>query len=178
MSTRNNRQQVSVGKLAMASLVGTTIEWYDFQLYGMAAAVAFDKLFFPNLSQLAGTLALFALIYAVGFVARPLGGIVFGHFGDRVGRKKLLRQPAAIGRDVPDRLCPPTRASGSPSRSWWCCASCKASRSAANGAARSCSSASTARTPARLRSSWPQAGVARRVPAGDRGLRHRDAAAG
>jgi MFS family permease len=78
-----------VGKLAMASLVGTTIEWYDFQLYGMAAAVAFDKLFFPNLSQLAGTLASFA-IFSVGFIARPLGGLLFGHFGDRIGRRSTL----------------------------------------------------------------------------------------
>jgi metabolite-proton symporter len=72
-----------------ASLIGTTIEWYDFFLYGAAAALVFNKLFFPSFDPLVGTLLAFAT-YAVGFVARPLGGIVFGHFGDRVGRKKLL----------------------------------------------------------------------------------------
>jgi metabolite-proton symporter len=73
----------------MASLIGTTIEWYDFFLYGSAAALIFNKLFFPSFDPLVGTLLAFAT-YAVGFVARPLGGIVFGHFGDKVGRKRLL----------------------------------------------------------------------------------------
>ena len=73
----------------MASLIGTTIEWYDFFLYGSAAALVFNKLFFPEYDPLVGTMLAFAT-YAVGFVARPLGGIVFGHFGDRIGRKKLL----------------------------------------------------------------------------------------
>ena len=73
----------------MASLIGTTIEWYDFFLYGSAAALVFNKLFFPSFDPFIGTLLAFAT-YAVGFVARPLGGIVFGHFGDRIGRKKLL----------------------------------------------------------------------------------------
>jgi metabolite-proton symporter len=72
-----------------ASLIGTTIEWYDFFLYGSAAALVFNKLFFPKFDPLVGTLLAFAT-YAVGFVARPLGGIVFGHFGDRIGRQKLL----------------------------------------------------------------------------------------
>jgi metabolite-proton symporter len=73
----------------MASLIGTTIEWYDFFLYGSAAALVFNKLFFPSYDPVTGTLLAFAT-YAVGFVARPLGGIVFGHFGDRIGRKRLL----------------------------------------------------------------------------------------
>ncbi|KAA2261165.1 MHS family MFS transporter [Solihabitans fulvus] len=72
-----------------ASLIGTTIEWYDFFLYTSAAALVFNKLFFPNADPLTGTLLSFAT-YAIGFLARPLGGLVFGHFGDRVGRKKLL----------------------------------------------------------------------------------------
>src|SRR5215218_9108352 len=72
-----------------ASLIGTTIEWYDFFLYGSAAALVFNKLFFPSYDPFVGTLLAFAT-YAVGFVARPLGGIVFGHFGDRIGRKRLL----------------------------------------------------------------------------------------
>ena len=73
----------------MASLIGTTIEWYDFFLYGSAAALVFNRLFFPSYDPLTGTLLAFAT-YALGFVARPVGGIVFGHYGDRIGRKRLL----------------------------------------------------------------------------------------
>ena len=73
----------------LASFVGTTIEWYDFFLYGTAAALVFGRLFFPTADPLVGTLSSFAT-FAVGFVARPIGGIVFGHFGDRVGRKAML----------------------------------------------------------------------------------------
>jgi len=76
-------------RVVMASLIGTTIEWYDFFLYGSAAALVFNKLFFPEFDPLTGTLLAFAT-YALGFVARPVGGIVFGHFGDRIGRKRLL----------------------------------------------------------------------------------------
>ena len=76
-------------RVVMASLIGTTIEWYDFFLYGSAAALVFNKLFFPSYDPAVGTLLAFAT-YAVGFVARPLGGIVFGHYGDRIGRKRLL----------------------------------------------------------------------------------------
>ncbi|MEU8323172.1 MFS transporter [Nonomuraea sp. NPDC048881] len=79
----------SIKRIVAASLIGTTIEWYDFFLYGSAAALVFNKLFFPESDPLTGTLLSF-LTYAVGFVARPLGGLVFGHFGDRVGRKTLL----------------------------------------------------------------------------------------
>ncbi|MFD3695313.1 MFS transporter [Streptomyces sp. NPDC058646] len=78
-----------IRRIVAASLVGTTIEWYDFFLYGSAAALVFNTLFFPSSDPLVGTMLAF-LTYAVGFAARPLGGIVFGHFGDRVGRKKLL----------------------------------------------------------------------------------------
>ena len=76
-------------RVVMASMIGTTIEWYDFFLYNSAAALVFNRLFFPQFDPLTGTLLAFAT-YALGFVARPLGGIVFGHFGDRVGRKRLL----------------------------------------------------------------------------------------
>jgi metabolite-proton symporter len=76
-------------RVVMASLIGTTIEWYDFFLYGSAAALVFNHLFFPQFDPLTGTLLSFAT-YAVGFVARPVGGIVFGHYGDRIGRKRLL----------------------------------------------------------------------------------------
>ncbi len=73
----------------LASMAGTTIEWYDFFLYGTAAALIFNKIFFPALDPISGVLAAFAT-YAVGFLGRPLGGIVFGHFGDRLGRKSML----------------------------------------------------------------------------------------
>jgi metabolite-proton symporter len=76
-------------KAVFASAIGTTVEWYDFLLYGTAAALVFNKVFFPQSDPLTGTLLAFAT-YAVGFAARPLGGIVFGHFGDRIGRKLLL----------------------------------------------------------------------------------------
>src|SRR6201993_3292397 len=76
-------------RVALASLIGTSIEWYDFFLYGTAAALIFNKLFFPTFDPWVGTLLAFAT-YALGFVARPLGGLVFGHFGDTIGRKTML----------------------------------------------------------------------------------------
>jgi MFS family permease len=82
-------RKVEARRVALASAIGTTIEWYDFFIYGTAAAVVFAPKFFPQVSALAGTLASFAT-FAIGFGARPLGGIVMGHFGDRVGRKATL----------------------------------------------------------------------------------------
>jgi MFS transporter, MHS family, shikimate and dehydroshikimate transport protein len=82
-------QTSSIGQVGLASFIGTTIEWYDFFLYGTAAALIFGKLFFPEFSSTAGTLAAFST-YAVGFAARPLGGLVFGHYGDKIGRKAML----------------------------------------------------------------------------------------
>ncbi|AXK35259.1 MFS transporter [Streptomyces armeniacus] len=79
----------SLRRVVAASLIGTTIEWYDFFLYGSAAALVFNELFFPDSEPLVGTLLAF-MTYALGFAARPIGGLVFGHFGDRIGRKKLL----------------------------------------------------------------------------------------
>jgi len=79
----------SLRKVVTASFIGTTIEWYDFFLYGTAAALVFNKLFFPDAEPIIGTLAAFGT-YAVGFAARPLGGVVFGHYGDRIGRKSML----------------------------------------------------------------------------------------
>jgi metabolite-proton symporter len=87
--TRTDTQHGSVRLVALASLIGTTIEWYDFFLYGTAAALVFNRLFFPNTDPLMGTLLAFAT-YAVGFVARPVGGIIIGHYGDKVGRKSML----------------------------------------------------------------------------------------
>jgi MHS family shikimate/dehydroshikimate transporter-like MFS transporter len=72
-----------------SSVLGSTVEWYDFTIYGTAAALVFNKLFFPNLSPAIGVIAAFGS-YATGFLARPLGGAVFGHFGDRIGRKAML----------------------------------------------------------------------------------------
>ncbi|NBE55750.1 MFS transporter [Streptomyces boluensis] len=83
------RRSAPLAKVIGAGVVGTTIEWYDFFLYGSAAALVFNKLFFPATDPLVGTMLAF-LTFSVGFVARPVGGIVFGHFGDRIGRKKLL----------------------------------------------------------------------------------------
>jgi metabolite-proton symporter len=79
----------SVRRVIAASLVGTSLEWYDFFIYGTASALVFNKLFFPTFDPLVGTLLSFAT-FAVGFVARPLGGVVFGHYGDKLGRKNML----------------------------------------------------------------------------------------
>ena len=87
MDPRNDRAQIR--KAALASTVGTTIEWYDFFLYNTAAALIFPALFFPESSVYAGRLESFAT-YAVGFAARPVGAFVFGHYGDRIGRKATL----------------------------------------------------------------------------------------
>jgi MFS transporter, MHS family, shikimate and dehydroshikimate transport protein len=76
-------------RVVAASFIGTTIEWYDFFLYGTAAALVFGELFFPGSSPLIGTLSAFGT-FAVGFAARPIGGLVFGHYGDRIGRKAML----------------------------------------------------------------------------------------
>lgn len=76
-------------KAALGSFVGAVVDWYDFLLYGITAALVFNSQFFPNVSATTGTLAAFAT-FGVGFLFRPLGGIVFGHFGDRLGRKRML----------------------------------------------------------------------------------------
>lgn len=76
-------------RAVLAATVGTTIEWYDFLLYGVVTGLVFAKLFFPSSDPLVGTLQAFA-VYAVGFVARPIGAAIFGHYGDRIGRKRAL----------------------------------------------------------------------------------------
>ncbi|MBN9108659.1 MAG: MHS family MFS transporter [Pseudonocardia sp.] len=88
-TTAGTQERPPMRRVAASVLIGTTIEWYDFQLYGAAAALVFAPLYFPNVDPLAGTLLAFST-FAIGFGARPLGGIVFGHFGDRIGRKKVL----------------------------------------------------------------------------------------
>lgn len=80
---------MSIGKIAFASAVGATIEWYDFFLYGVVTPLVFNKLFFPNFDPVVGTLLAYTTFF-VGFVSRPVGGIIFGHYGDRIGRKNVL----------------------------------------------------------------------------------------
>ena len=77
-------------RAVIGSTVGTTIEWYDFLLYGQMAAIVFPKLYFPSADPLTGTLQAFA-VFAVGFVARPIGAAIFGHYGDRIGRRATVR---------------------------------------------------------------------------------------
>jgi metabolite-proton symporter len=79
----------SIIKVVAASMAGTTVEWYDFFLYGVAAAVVFPAVFFPASDPAVGVLLALGT-YAIGFIARPVGGLVFGHYGDRIGRKTLL----------------------------------------------------------------------------------------
>ena len=79
----------SIGTIALASAIGTTIEWYDFFLFGVVTPLVFNKLFFPNYDPLVGTLLAYTTFF-VGFVSRPIGGILFGHYGDRIGRKTVL----------------------------------------------------------------------------------------
>jgi len=89
---KTGTEEVSKSELrtvVASSLVGTTVEWYDFFLYGTAAGIVFPKLFFPSSEPAIGTLLAFAT-FAVGFVARPVGGLIFGHIGDRIGRKNTL----------------------------------------------------------------------------------------
>ncbi|WP_156096470.1 MFS transporter [Amycolatopsis jejuensis] len=92
MSTTNQpaaHGKAQLRRIAFSGFLGTTLEWYDFFIFGSMAALVFNKVFFPNFSSATGTLAAFAT-FGAGFVARPLGGIVFGHLGDRVGRKVSL----------------------------------------------------------------------------------------
>ena len=95
-------------RVALASAVGATIEWYDFFLYGTAAAVVFDKLYFNGLDGPAAQFAAFAT-FAVGFLARPVGGLIFGHYGDRIGRKQMLLLTLVImGVGTAPPYSPPT----------------------------------------------------------------------
>ena len=89
MTTEQQPPRSSIVKVVASSMVGTTVEWYDFFLYGVAAAAVFPAVFFPSDDPTVGTLLALGT-FAIGFVARPLGGLVFGHYGDRIGRKKLL----------------------------------------------------------------------------------------
>ena len=88
-ATQDNTRIQSVKTVAFASLIGTAIEWYDFFIYGTLSAIVFNKLFFPANDPVVSVMLAYAT-FAVGFVVRPIGGIVIGHFGDRIGRKPLL----------------------------------------------------------------------------------------
>src|ERR1700741_863466 len=79
----------TIRRVVMSALVGATIEWYDFFLYGVVAGIVFNKLYFPAGDAVVATLLAYTT-FAVGFVTRPLGGVIFGHFGDRIGRKTML----------------------------------------------------------------------------------------
>ena len=85
----DQEHQVQLRRAVIASTIGTAIEWYDFFLYSVVTGLVFAKLFFPNSDPLVGTLEAFG-IYAVGFIARPIGAAIFGHYGDRIGRKSTL----------------------------------------------------------------------------------------
>jgi len=76
-------------QVVTSSTIGAMVEWYDFFLYGVVAGLVFNKLYFPSSDPVVGTLLAYAT-FAAGFVARPLGGVIFGHFGDTLGRKKML----------------------------------------------------------------------------------------
>lgn len=94
MKTQSSMPVVNVDdkqkkRVALASAVGTSVEWYDYHVYSIASALVIGKLFFPDISPMAGTMAAFAT-FAVGFIARPLGGILAGHLGDKIGRKKVM----------------------------------------------------------------------------------------
>src|ERR1700758_516667 len=86
---RENQHASERRRAVVAATVGTTIEWYDFLLYSTMAGLVFGKLFFPNEAPLTATLNSFG-IYFIGFVARPIGAFIFGHYGDRIGRKSTL----------------------------------------------------------------------------------------
>lgn len=89
MAPPRRPQVTPTRRVVLASMVGNALEWYDFFLYGTAAALVFNQLFFPTIDPLTGTIAAFGT-YALGFAARPVGGIIFGHFGDRIGRRAML----------------------------------------------------------------------------------------
>ncbi len=87
--SRHDAGPAHIREIAASSLIGTVVEWYDFFLYGTMAALVFNREFFPVVSPLLGTMIAFTT-FAAGFVTRPLGGVLFGHFGDRLGRKRML----------------------------------------------------------------------------------------
>src|SRR6202051_3522743 len=84
-----DEQTSEIKRIVVSSIIGTAVEWYDFLIYGTASALVFNKLFFPSSDAALSTIAAFGT-YGIGFLARPLGSAIFGHYGDRVGRKAML----------------------------------------------------------------------------------------
>ena len=90
MSTQDKApDERAIRRVVISALVGASIEWYDFFLYGVVAGIVFNKLYFPGSDPVVATLLAYTT-FAVGFVTRPLGGVIFGHFGDKIGRKSML----------------------------------------------------------------------------------------
>ncbi|MCY0627988.1 shikimate transporter [Klebsiella pneumoniae] len=128
-------------RAAWGSFAGAVVDWYDFLLYGITAALVFNREFFPQIGPAMGTLAAFAT-FGVGFLFRPLGGIIFGHFGDRLGRKRMLMMTVwmmGIATACIGLLPRSTRSAGGRRCCWCSCERFRDSPSAANGAARRCS---------------------------------------
>jgi MHS family shikimate/dehydroshikimate transporter-like MFS transporter len=92
---RPDQHTTDMGRIVISSVIGTAVEWYDFVIYGIASALVFNKLFFPLSDPALGTIAAFGT-YGVGFLARPVGAAIFGHFGDRVGRKAMLAMTIVV----------------------------------------------------------------------------------
>lgn len=86
---RHSQSQRTIRRVVISALVGSSLEWYDFFLYGVVAGIVFNKLYFPGADPVVATMLAYAT-FAAGFVTRPLGGIIFGHFGDKIGRKSML----------------------------------------------------------------------------------------
>jgi MFS transporter, MHS family, shikimate and dehydroshikimate transport protein len=95
VADRPTTHATEIKRIVLSSVIGTAVEWYDFLIYGTATALVFNKLFFPLSDPTLGTIAAFGT-YAIGFLARPLGAAIFGHFGDRVGRKAMLAMTIVI----------------------------------------------------------------------------------
>ena len=121
--TQSATTPAGLKRVVGAAMAGTVAEWYEFFLYGTASALVFGQLFFRQTdSPIDGIIAAFAL-YAVGFLARPLGGLVFGHYGDKFGRKRLL-QLSLVVVGITTFLwaaCPASTRSVMPRRCCWCC---------------------------------------------------------
>ena len=120
-----DKAPAGIKRVVAAAMAGAVAEWYEFFLYGTASALVFGQLFFRQTgSAMDGIIAAFAL-YAVGFLARPIGGLVFGHYGDKVGRKHLLQiSLIVVGITTFLMGCLPTFERigyAAPTSSWWCC---------------------------------------------------------
>jgi MFS transporter, MHS family, shikimate and dehydroshikimate transport protein len=120
--TADRTGKTPMSRIALASAVGSALEWYDFFIYGTAAALVFNETFFPKFDPAVGTLVAFAT-FGVGFLARPFGGLFFGHFGDRLGRQPMLVFTLLLVGVGTFLICRPMRLPGcGPRQRWYCCA--------------------------------------------------------